>query len=46
LGDVETLGGAGDARFFSYRDESAQVTEIHGVRFYTRSVWLNIQRCI
>ncbi len=46
LGDVETLGSAGDARFLGDRDESAQVSEIHGVRFYTRSVCLGSERCI
>jgi hypothetical protein len=43
---VEPFGGSRHARFLGDGDKGAQVTEIHGGRFYTRSVCLFFQRCI
>jgi hypothetical protein len=37
---MEAGGRLGDARFVSDRDEGAQMSEIHGGRFYTRSEYL------
>ena len=38
LGDVEPLGGSRDTGFLSHGEEGTQMAEIHGGRFYTRSV--------
>ena len=38
LGDVQAGRGLSDARFRGNSDERAQVAEVHGAGFYTRSV--------
>jgi hypothetical protein len=46
LRDVQPFGRSRHAGFFGDGDECAEVAEIHGGRFYTRSVYPFFERCI